>query len=215
MFVVFVPRWKDSPGYQNLEGSTFLLKQLVLESGKHYYAEGTQYRRAASYRLASFSTSIFFLLNDKAREKWVISDSILDNLIDAFTMDPTSIDNFSDHVQPTRSKEKASLPVLVPKISHLQECTSDSTKLVRHGTTKQGNDQPHSPKKSGKQGKKRKLLDGPNESNNQLDLLHSLGLAERNSKEAQVKVSTSTCTSRKQSKSRIKRVKARRKNHKR
>ena len=103
MFVVIVPVWSDSRAYQQL---VTLLHELhgddevgssernphhmILPQGKHWYAEGTQYRRSKSFRVASFDTSIFFYQNEKAQRKWPLIQQTLDDLEAAFTTDPRS-----------------------------------------------------------------------------------------------------------------------------
>ncbi|KAL7534823.1 hypothetical protein ACHAXR_006103 [Thalassiosira sp. AJA248-18] len=100
MFVIFVPAWYESIGWKALSSSPYLTKHVLLSQKEdvHYYAEGTQHRRRAraaaaaasldkvdstkkerksgqQHRIASFDTSVFFLQNDAAREKWgILSD---------------------------------------------------------------------------------------------------------------------------------------------
>lgn len=183
MFVIFVPVWKDSSGYQQLKKeSAFLSKHLVLEQGKHFYTEGTQYRRKASYRVASFDTSIFFYQNAKAKDKWPVSDSILDNLQLAFTKDPNKYDPIvasdSTAAKPS-TKDAVPLPVSIPAKQEIPEHKDESIAKAKHANVKQQQQKANlSTKKPGKAGTKRKLFGGKEECKAQLDLLNSLGLTE-------------------------------------
>ena len=81
MFVVFVPAWKDSPGWNALTSCPYLTRHVVLsqKADKHYYAEGTQHRRKGGgggagrlggrHRVASFNTSVFFMQNAAAKRR--------------------------------------------------------------------------------------------------------------------------------------------------
>jgi hypothetical protein len=50
MFVVFVPAWKETPGWNLLNDSPHLTKHVSLSQSTHYYCEGTQHRRKDRYR---------------------------------------------------------------------------------------------------------------------------------------------------------------------
>ena len=93
MFVVFVPAWKESAAYQQLLTLSTLTRHLMLDQGKHYYAEGTQYRRKSSFRLASFDTSVLFYQNELAKNKWQIQedDSLSREIVEAFSKSPEGI----------------------------------------------------------------------------------------------------------------------------
>lgn len=109
MFVIFVPAWKESPGWKALASSPYLTRHVMLlqKEDLHYYAEGTQHRRRtndlshvkssegkpsgesdkyASHRIASFDTSVFFLQNSAAKNKWPLSADDDSELKLAFAM---------------------------------------------------------------------------------------------------------------------------------
>jgi phosphorylated CTD-interacting factor 1 len=96
MFVVFVPSWSESPGYRMIETSLHVTRHVLLsqKDDVHYYTEGTQHRRRSSnddgggHRTASFDTSVFFLQNDAARERWPLRDDDGIILKSAFSMNP-------------------------------------------------------------------------------------------------------------------------------
>ncbi|KAL9184932.1 hypothetical protein ACHAXT_002709 [Thalassiosira profunda] len=80
MFVIFVPAWTESLGWKAISSSPHLSRHVLLSQKDdiHYYAEGTQHRRAlgekGTHRIASFDTSVFFLQNDAAKEKWSLDE---------------------------------------------------------------------------------------------------------------------------------------------
>jgi len=86
MFIVFIPAWKDTSGWKALKESSYLTRHLLLsqKSDAHYYCEGTQHRRRGRFRIATFDTSVFFLQNSKARDRWPVTDEILQDLTSAF-----------------------------------------------------------------------------------------------------------------------------------
>ncbi len=91
MFVVFVPAWQDSQGWQALSKASSLVHHLFLsqKDDPHYYTEGTQHRRLKGrYRIASFDTSVFFLQNVAAKKKWPITEEMLCELKGAFGENP-------------------------------------------------------------------------------------------------------------------------------
>lgn len=93
MFIVFVPTWKDSIGWQTLEQNIHQKYHLLLDQqlNPHYYCEGTQHRRLKGrYRIASFNTSVFFLQNKAAEEKWPVTEQIVNEIKQAFARNPES-----------------------------------------------------------------------------------------------------------------------------
>eukprot|EP00752_Nemacystus_decipiens_P014681 g13077.t1 len=68
-FVVIIPFWEDSAGWQRLRDSAFLSKHVKLDQKDHGYCEGKQHLRRNRYRIASFHTSIFFLQTEAARRR--------------------------------------------------------------------------------------------------------------------------------------------------
>ena len=95
MFVIFVPAWSESSGWKTISSSPYLTRHVLLsqKDDVHYYAEGTQHRRAlgdkGTHRIASFDTSVFLLQNDAAKDKWLIGDADESKLKTAFAMNPT------------------------------------------------------------------------------------------------------------------------------
>ncbi|KAL3937987.1 MAG: hypothetical protein SGBAC_007008 [Bacillariaceae sp.] len=166
MFVVFVPAWKDSKSYQQLLNHKFLSKHLLLDQGKHWYAEGTQHRRQDSFRVASFDTSVFFYQNDAAKESWTVNELLLEAITEAFCQDPGKMDkrSASQNVRSERTLEMKDL-------TH-DDCSSGREKkniietkaLTRKGT------------KKANRGKKRDFAGGEEENAAHLDVLKSLGL---------------------------------------
>ena len=171
MFVVFVPAWKESSAYQQLLAEThdFLTKHLLLEQGKHWYAEGTQHRRKGSFRVASFDTSIIFYQNDAAKSKWTIDELLLEELTNAFCQDPGVMEK-SSAVDKTKQ--------IQTEITERGKETKSKLEIPSHLL-------PSSPKKSLLKGVKRLKADKKrkwtknhkNENEAQLDLLESLGLS--------------------------------------
>ena len=176
MFVVFVPVWADSPGYQALLELECLSEHQVFKAGKHWYAEGTQHRRKESFRVASFDTSVFFYQNSAAKKRWPISEQFVAALKAAFAEDPK-------HSSPRRSskefKSKRSESVEHDGGSHAKRTndivieTSAGSSMTAEVNAK--NDYP--PKKKRKQqstSKQKPLV--KDEEKAQQDLLMSLGL---------------------------------------
>ena len=91
MFIVFVPAWQDSQGWQALSKASALSHHLLLsqKDDPHYYCEGTQHRRfKGRYRIATFDTSVFFMQNAAAKDKWPITQEMLQELREAFGSNP-------------------------------------------------------------------------------------------------------------------------------
>ena len=90
MFIVFIPAWKETSGWKALNESQYLTRHLLLsqKSDPHFYCEGTQHRRRGRYRVATFDTSVFFLQNSTARDRWPVTDEILGDLTFAFGRNP-------------------------------------------------------------------------------------------------------------------------------
>jgi hypothetical protein len=191
MFVIFVPVWKESKGYQSLTGSKFLTEHVVMQSGRHWFAEGTQHRRKETFRVASFDTSIFFYQNEAAKSKWPITEEILEQLKASFTDDPRNDDPASAK---THSKQKIKLTTNeAPKIepppaeAKLEEKKDQGASTVhnhvvsKHSATPSKAGAKTKKGKEGLKGKKRKWTD-EEEGKAQLDILQSLGLAKEEPK---------------------------------
>lgn len=78
MFVIFVPSWTEGSWWNALSSSTHLSRHLLLSQKDcpHKYVEGTHQQRGekSMHRKVSFDTSVFFLQNKAAREKWPLVD---------------------------------------------------------------------------------------------------------------------------------------------
>ncbi|KAL3811179.1 hypothetical protein ACHAXA_002743 [Cyclostephanos tholiformis] len=104
MFVVFVPSWSESADYKMIETSLHVTRHVLLSQRDdvHYYAEGTQHRRRSSnrdgggHRIASFDTSVFFLQNEAARERWPLRDDDGIILKAAFSMNSIEGEGFRE-----------------------------------------------------------------------------------------------------------------------
>jgi hypothetical protein len=160
MFVVFVPTWKDTPGWNLLNESTFLSKHLSLTQSSHYYCEGTQHRRKDRYRVASFDTSVFILQNKEAASKWMVEGSHVDDLKAAFSRDPTKVVEKESQT----SSDAAKHPKNATSVRSIKEPRKEAPHIKS--------------KKISKRKAKRKLLVEGEEGIQQLDILHSLGITE-------------------------------------
>lgn len=162
MFVVFVPAWKDSKSYQQLLSHKYLTKHLLLDQGKHWYAEGTQHRRQDSFRVASFDTSVLFYQNDTAKESWPVDDSLLEAITDSFCQDPGKMDKQTM----SRNMKKSSPQKKMDESSKSTDETIDTNKPATKNAR---------PKKANR-GKKRVFAGGEEENAAHLDVLKSLGI---------------------------------------
>jgi len=167
-FVVFVPAWKDTPGWNLLDESPFLTKHVSLSQSSHYYCEGTQHRRKDRYRVASFDTSVFFLQNKAAAAKWEISDSQIKELKSAFSMDPNEV----------IVKEVVTVPVVNERSAMM---ASGVSKRPASSVTSSQKEEPRAPSESKKRKKKKKkqkqkALSETEEGAQQLGILNSLGI---------------------------------------
>ncbi|RQM31020.1 hypothetical protein B5M09_013502, partial [Aphanomyces astaci] len=83
-FIVIIPAWEHTEGWQLLKNSPFNKEYLLLTQKHHGYCEGKQQMRPTRYRIASFDTSVFFWQNAMAASKWPVTDAALDDLRLAF-----------------------------------------------------------------------------------------------------------------------------------
>jgi Phosphorylated CTD interacting factor 1 WW domain len=83
-FTVVVPTWSDTEGWNRLHESRFMQCHLHLFQQHHGYTEGKQWMRKSRWRIASFDTSVFFLQNAAAAEKWPVTEEACDELREAF-----------------------------------------------------------------------------------------------------------------------------------
>eukprot|EP00934_Nitzschia_sp_Nitz4_P009475 Nitzschia sp. Nitz4//scaffold72_size95085//86078//87917//NITZ4_004773-RA/size95085-processed-gene-0.38-mRNA-1//-1//CDS//3329557414//9465//frame0 len=196
MFVVIVPTWKKSAAYQSLLDNTFLIHHLQLPQGKHWYTEGTQHRRKASFRVASFDTSLLFYQTTNAQTKWDIVSSTAETLSllqEAFCQDPGQMIKQASSV--VVGRDSSSNTTLEPNPKKRQRLAKDSASsppppppkvqdVVPEPTTpsttpQQGKRKRKQPKKK-KSSKRTSILASNNpkeESQAQLNLLASLGLS--------------------------------------
>jgi hypothetical protein len=191
MFVIFVPVWKESKGYKSLTGSKFLTEHVVMQSGRHWFAEGTQHRRKETFRAASFDTSIFFYQNEAAKSKWPITEAILEQLKASFTDDPRNEDPASAKTDSkqnikltTNEPPKIEPPPAKAKLEEKKDqvaSTAHNHVDPKHSATPSKAGAKTKKGKEGLKGKKRKWTD-EEEGKAQLDLLHSLGLAKEEPK---------------------------------
>ena len=191
MFVIFVPVWKESKGYQSLTGSKFLTEHVVMQSGRHWFAEGTQHRRKETFRVASFDTSIFFYQNEAAKSKWPIAEEMLEQLKASFTDDPRNDDSASAKTDSkqnikltTNESPKLEPPPAEAKIEESEDkgaSAAHNNVDPKHSATPSKAGAKNKKGKEGPKGKKRKWTD-EEEGKAQLDLLLSLGLAKEEPK---------------------------------
>lgn len=66
MFVYVMPDWLDSKGYQALVRSDYLIKEIVLEKGNHYYYQSSNDRVVQ----ANFDTHILIIGTDASKPRW-------------------------------------------------------------------------------------------------------------------------------------------------
>lgn len=191
MFVIFVPAWRESLGWKALESSPYLTWHTLLlqKEDEHFYAEGTQHRRKkndnsktgdkndrhGSHRIASFDSSVFFLQNAAAQEKWHISNEDEKKLKLAFAMnlpeDAAKKYENKGHLSQQESKTPA------------KESKKDPTRITTKSKRKKAKSvRKDNPDKSIK--KKPKLLKGGND---EMVILASLGLVGAGSEEAESK----------------------------
>lgn len=126
MFIVFVPAWKESNGWQTLEQNEHQRYHLLLDQQRnpHYYCEGTQHRRLKGrYRIASFNTSIFFLQNKAAEEKWPVTEEIVNEIKLAFAKNPEN-DGYAKNDEP--SETEADDRIYTDKLDY--KCSNENKK---------------------------------------------------------------------------------------
>ena len=87
-FAVIVPAWTDEESWMSLCASPYLTHEpIVIQASDHSYADGSGYRRAdwdGRARPAPFNTAVFFLQNEKGKEKWPLNESTEASLRQAF-----------------------------------------------------------------------------------------------------------------------------------
>ncbi|CAK4609507.1 unnamed protein product [Aphanomyces euteiches] len=83
-FIIIIPAWEHTEGWQLLEQSRFNQHTLHLSQKNHGYCEGKQQMRPTRYRIASFDTSVFVWQNKAAIAKWPVTEEALSQLRTAF-----------------------------------------------------------------------------------------------------------------------------------
>ncbi|ETV98440.1 hypothetical protein H310_08592 [Aphanomyces invadans] len=83
-FIVIIPAWEHTEGWQLLKHSSYNKEYLVLSQKHHGYCEGKQQMRPTRYRIASFDTSVFFWQNAKAAARWPVTERAIEDLRRAF-----------------------------------------------------------------------------------------------------------------------------------
>ena len=84
MFIIIIPEWKETEGWQTLKNSKFNQEYLAIAQAEHGYLEGKQHMRPTRWRVASFNTSVFFWQNPQAAAQYPITQEIVDALRLAF-----------------------------------------------------------------------------------------------------------------------------------
>ena len=171
-FVIFVPAWDESAGWQSLNSSPYLSKHCLIDQKKHYYAEGTQHRRSrresnakddggkGSYRIASFDTSVFFLQNAAAKKKWPL-DEVEVGLEKAFAL-------IEEGDKQSSAKRKK------PSQKSVQRQAKQTTAQQKKITQRQPE------KKKRQNGKRKTLMSGGDD---EMNIFNSLGLFDGDGKQ--------------------------------
>ena len=185
MFVIFVPAWTESTGWNTLSSSPYMAKHVLLsqKDDLHYYAEGTQHRRAmddskggsgGSHRIASFDTSVFFLQNTAAKAKWSLSDDDETMLKTAFAM--KSMDDETKEER-TKTAKRMNLPSK-PIAKKPHNNTHAEASSVKQKKRKQK--QLDRTELLKKQKKKRLMVGG----NDEMNILESMGILNDDDKQS-------------------------------
>lgn len=179
MFIVFIPAWKETSGWKALNESQYLTRHLLLsqKSDPHFYCEGTQHRRRGRYRIATFDTSVFFLQNSTARDRWPVTDEILGDLTFAFGRNPNEGGDKEDTRSTKGSVHKSKREGKRRKMTRKEEDEKGRDDVVSLGDTTSRKSRAHSPKsgkkKAGKEKRKKRKLVKDGESK-QMEILSSI-----------------------------------------
>jgi phosphorylated CTD-interacting factor 1 len=79
-FVVLMPGWKEVPGWQVLQQSSFLRHSLLVAAADHGYCDGASHQRRDLYRGSPFDTSVMCLQTSAAAAKWPVRAPVLEEL---------------------------------------------------------------------------------------------------------------------------------------
>ena len=84
-FVVIIPEWDQTQGWNELNDSKYLRNHIVLQQRDHGYTEGAQHVLSNSrFRIATFNTSIFVLQSKRGKKKWPVTDDFVEELKKSF-----------------------------------------------------------------------------------------------------------------------------------
>ena len=84
-FVVIIPEWDHTTGWNTLKNSKYLRNHIVIQQRDHGYTEGAQHLLNKSrFRIATFNTSVFILQNKRGKKKWPITDEFIEELKNSF-----------------------------------------------------------------------------------------------------------------------------------
>jgi len=76
-FIVVVPGWEECEAFQRLSASSFTQKVVPIAQADHGFCDGASHQRRDRYRISPYDTFFFFLQNEKAEEKWPITDTAI------------------------------------------------------------------------------------------------------------------------------------------
>jgi len=79
-FIVVVPGWKECEAFQLLTSSPFMKKSVPIAQADHGFCDGASHQRRDRYRISPYDTYFFFLQNEKAAEKWHITQAAISEL---------------------------------------------------------------------------------------------------------------------------------------
>lgn len=196
LFIIFIPKWEHTVGYERVKQSKYCQHVMHLSQKKdaHYYCEGTQHRRKTRYRIASFDTSILFLMNEAAKQKWNISSDIFQDIKRAFQKipeeqggddgknEPNKIYDNNDNNNENHRDSKKKKQEKKRKRMDSTSMTPTETTIEHKVTNKdQTSDMESTSKKQNKKKKNEKKKTKSNmtsteEQSNQLNILSTLGI---------------------------------------
>jgi hypothetical protein len=182
-FVIFVPSWAESAGWQSLVSSPYLSKHCLIDQKNHYYAEGTQHRRSrrsvkgsnekdkdngmkGSYRIASFDTSVFFLQNAAAKAIWKLGE-VQDGLEKAFALQEEP----QEEKVPAMKRKKKNKKTMSSQVSTTETIIRTSQATAQKDTQRKPDKKKRKKEKSS--GKKKALVSGGDD---EMNIFNSLGL---------------------------------------
>lgn len=105
MFIVIVPRWQGKKCWQNLTASKWISRTCRLRIEDHHFARGEAGAKNGFDETATNETSVLFLQNDQAKEKWPLEDRDVHRLKVAFGMTAKKKPKKKDQKQEPQKKE--------------------------------------------------------------------------------------------------------------